>query len=108
MSAYFPLKSFTVDHSVFYARDCVDGFLVDPVLPQSMQYILFYNNKPENFADVEHWIDLPFIEYLENRLFRVSCLHYSSAFGPTVHAHFLDINQAVNFCKNLINSMVQS
>jgi hypothetical protein len=98
------IKKFVTSHDVYYAENCIDGILVNPVLPLALRY-LFFAQKEMNFEGLEFWLDRPYVETLETGVYRVSCVHATSIYAPTVHCHFQLLDHAVQFCKNLIKSV---
>lgn len=96
------LEEFTINGVKYYAEGLYFGFLLNPALPSEFTRLTINQRTVKQLVE---WLDFPYIESLENGLFRVSCLHSDSLYGPAVKVHHYDFMQAIKYCEYLYQSI---
>ena len=75
------VKIFNLGDYEYQAKDCVDGILIDPLVPPNFWTQPIEERKPE---ELEQWAWLQFIVSDPNGIFRVYCLNYGAHDRPSL------------------------
>lgn len=90
------MQTYTLNNRVYQAENCIEGILVDPILPDD-----FFETPAidKSSTELNAWWCIPFIVNSDQG-YKVVCLEGETRRGPTVTGPFEDLDEALDWAKS--------
>ena len=88
------MKTFIRAGHEYSAENCIDGVLIDPLLPDD------FDSTPMDARtedDMDKWYNLPFVQSQDNGIYTVRCLDGGAWDRSSLKGGFDSMEQAVDF-----------
>ena len=88
------MKTFIIAGHEYSAENCIDGVLIDPLLPDDFDSAPMDARKEDN---MDKWYKLPFIQSQDNGIYTVRRLDDGAWDRSTLRGGFDSLNKAIDF-----------